>query len=118
MNEKIRTGAWGEQAARRFLVSRGYRILEHNWRAGRGEIDIIAKSFSCVVFVEVKTRMSDAFGLPEESLTLHKQRMLRQTISAYLASHRVQKFRVDVIAITSKGAKNTLKHLKDIELRG
>lgn len=116
MTHKNVTGVWGEQAACRFLISRGYKILHCNWRAGRGEIDIIADFQGTTVFVEVKTRLSEAFGAPEEAITRHKQCILRETISAFIATHRVRLFRVDVIAIAPHGQKKMLRHLKDIEL--
>lgn len=116
MTLKNVTGVWGEQAACRFLVSRGYQIVHCNWRAGHGEIDIIAKDRSTTVFVEVKTRRSTIFGDPIEALTQHKQQTLRQTISAYLAKHHIRRFRVDVISILTVEGRTTLKHLKDIEL--
>lgn len=116
MTHKNATGVWGEQAACRFLISRGYSILEKNWRAGHGEIDIIAENRGTIVFIEVKTRHSTAFGDPVEALTHRKQHALRQAITAYLTKHRIHRFRVDVISILTVEGRATLTHLKDVEL--
>jgi putative endonuclease len=62
-------GKWGEAAAARYLEARGYRILQHNVRTPYGEIDLIASQESRVVFVEVKTRTSLSYGLPEAAVT-------------------------------------------------
>jgi putative endonuclease len=110
-------GRWGEALALRFLELHQYHILTQNWRAGRGEIDIIAKDTDgTLIFIEVKARASLLYGSPEESITPAKQRMLRGAISAYLAKNRVHKFRVDVVSILKTQSKTTIKHLKDVEL--
>ena len=61
-------GDRGEAAAIRFLEKKGYRILDKNYRCKSGEIDIVARDKDNIAFVEVKTRTSVEFGLPEESL--------------------------------------------------
>nr|MBP8067657.1 YraN family protein [Pedobacter sp.] len=59
-------GKRGEQLARQFLIQRGYEILDENWVFERAEIDLIAYINRIIVFVEVKTRSSTGFGLPED----------------------------------------------------
>jgi putative endonuclease len=72
-------GQEGEERAAQFLVQKGYRILERNYRTRSGEIDLIALHKDEVVFVEVKTRTSDAFGAPELAVNPRKQgRMIRR----------------------------------------
>ncbi|MCR4324789.1 MAG: YraN family protein [Candidatus Curtissbacteria bacterium] len=61
-------GKIGEDAAVKFLQKNGYKIIEHNFRIRGGEIDIIAKDGKTLVYVEVKTRSTSAFGLPEEAV--------------------------------------------------
>ncbi|HNG90509.1 MAG TPA: YraN family protein, partial [Saprospiraceae bacterium] len=75
----MHTGRIGETAAVRFLAEKGWRVVERNWRAGRGEVDIIAWAHDkLLVFVEVKTRSGDGFGGPEEAVDEKKQaRMAR-----------------------------------------
>ena len=66
-------GSHGEELAAQFLIDRGLQILDRNWRIKEGELDIVAKSLDgCIVFVEVKTRTSIAFGDPLESITPEK----------------------------------------------
>ena len=66
-------GQEGEQLAAAYLLNKGYRILERNYRYHRNEIDIIAKHGQVLCFVEVKTRISSAKGDPAEAVTLKKQ---------------------------------------------
>jgi putative endonuclease len=97
----IELGQWGEIVARQHLESRGYQVLESNWRIADGEIDLIAQDGDTVVFVEVKTRSDQRFGLPEESLTRVKQDRLIDLAWKYLQSREMLEvgWRIDVIAI-------------------
>lgn len=110
------TGSTGEQLATRFCISRGMRIVARNWRFGKGEIDIIALDRGTVVFCEVKYRTTLAYGFPEESITPKKQRMLSQTILAYLREHPARRYRVDCISILTIKGKTTLTRLRDVDL--
>ena len=91
----------GESLAVAHLKARGYAILERNYRALRGEIDLIAQDGDFIVFVEVKTRRSLKFGLPQTAVTPHKQRQISKVAVAYLkARNRFDApCRFDVIAI-------------------
>jgi len=73
MNNKI-LGNSGEDTACAFLESKGYAIIERNYRAHKKEIDIIAQKGGYIAFVEVKTRRSATFGAPSESVNYTKQR--------------------------------------------
>ncbi len=64
----------------------GYKILARNWRCREGELDIVAASGSTLVFCEVKTRRSTAFGMPVEAVTVTKQRRLRALAARWLAA--------------------------------
>ena len=94
-------GKWGETLAADFLKDKGYIIIERNYRTPYGEIDLVAHDGDDLVFVEVKTRTSDAFGFPEESITLHKQEHLISAAHAFLQSLSNPPiiWRIDVIAI-------------------
>jgi len=94
-------GAWGEETAARFLLAKGYRVLDRNWYASHGELDLVAQEGETLVFVEVKARRRHDFGSPEEAITPAKQRKLRQTAWAYLQTHDMMDvdFRFDVVAI-------------------
>ena len=99
------TGKRGEAAAIRFLKKRGYSILDTNYRCRSGEIDIVAREKGSIVFVEVKTRTSIEFGLPEESLSTRKMTHLTKVALTYL-SHRNMKgasCRFVVIGVLMKG---------------
>jgi putative endonuclease len=82
------TGALGEKYARDFLKKRGYRLLETNYRCPHGEIDIIARHKDSVVFIEVRTKTSHAFGSPEESISFTKRNHMRASAFHYVQSHR------------------------------
>src|SRR4051794_32260717 len=67
-------GAYGERLACRYLLAQGLSILDRNWRCVRGEIDVVAVDGRELVVCEVKTRTTEAFGAPFESVTRSKQR--------------------------------------------
>jgi putative endonuclease len=96
-------GKEGEDQAAQFLVKQGYRILERNYRTRSGEIDLITLHEGAVVFVEVKTRTSDAYGAPELAVNARKQgRMIKAALGyiKYKKLHQVP-CRFDVVAISS-----------------
>lgn len=95
------TGSGGEDKAKEYLQSKGYKILAQNFKTKLGEIDIVAKDHNMLVFVEVKTRKSDYFGLPREAVTVTKQRKIRMVATQYLKLHGGlnQLCRFDVIDI-------------------
>ncbi len=94
-------GIHGERVAEKHLVDLGYRILDRNWRWRKGELDLVAEHKEQVVFVEVKSRRSQTYGPPEESITRAKREKLIQTAYAYLSStkHQDIHWRIDVVAI-------------------
>ena len=91
----------GESLAVKHLKARGCEILARNYRALRGEIDIIVRDGEFTVFVEVKTRRSLKFGLPQAAVTLQKQRQISKVALAYLQAQNLldAPCRFDVIAI-------------------
>lgn len=106
----------GEAFAAAHLKKRGYDILFQNYRALRGEIDIVAKDGERIVFVEVKTRRSLKFGLPQESVTVRKQQQISKIALAYLQAQNLldAPCRFDVIAIRLSPQLKLL-HLEHIE---
>ena len=68
VNNNIKLGKKGEEQAKKYLKKNGWTILETNWRNPFGEVDIIAKKDDTVAFIEVKTRLSDAYGTPSEAV--------------------------------------------------
>ncbi len=88
--------------ARTLLKRRGYKVLETNVHGRYGEIDIVAKKKDCHVFVEVRTRTSEDFGTPEESITARKQHKMVVCALDYIATHRElheAAWRIDVVAV-------------------
>ena len=115
MDNKKRGNA-GEDLACRFLERNGYKILERNKHYSRFcEIAIIAQYKKTVVFVEVKTRTTAAFGTPAEAITKTKYEHIKQGVQYYLVEHKVKDFRIDVIGITLK-PEIKIEHLKNVYL--
>ncbi|HBX69244.1 MAG TPA: YraN family protein [Chloroflexi bacterium] len=102
-------GRWGETLAEDYLSRKGYSLLERNFRSPFGEIDLIVQKMQTLVFVEVKTRASETYGLPEASITVRKRQHLIQAAQAYLQSHLQPDldWRIDVIAIRKPANNNT-----------
>jgi putative endonuclease len=99
--ERRETGILGEKIASNYLKKRGYRILESNYRCREGEIDLVARHKDYLVFIEVRTKRSLAFGTPEESITAAKKEKLRTVAARYRQSHHdlPQLWRIDFVAI-------------------
>jgi len=96
-----RRGQLGEAAAAAYLEQKGYRIKERNYRCPLGELDIIAADGGEIVFIEVRTRSSTAFGTPQESIDARKQLRLRRLAAYYLNARGLagQACRFDVVAV-------------------
>ena len=104
MDRKIK-GMAAENVACRFLELQGYEIIERNFAAKTGEIDIIAKDGDFFVFVEVKYRRDASFGYPSEAVDRKKQQKIRKTAAWYLKVHHPSDFapaRFDVVEILGK----------------
>ena len=80
-------------------------MLARNWRVREGELDVVARSDTTIVFCEVKTRRSDAFGLPAEAVTPAKQARIRRLAVQWLADNgeRADVLRFDVAAVKPDG---------------
>lgn len=95
-------GAAYEKRAGEYLKSQGYHILEYNYRCRMGEIDIVARKETYLVFVEVKYRRRDGQGHPAESVTLAKQRKISKVAQFYCLTHGLTEgvpCRFDVVSI-------------------
>jgi putative endonuclease len=100
--QRKQLGAEAEQLAAAQLEESGCRILARNWRCRTGELDIVAESEGRIVFVEVRSRrLTGSYGTPQESVTFHKQRQVRETAQRFLAAHRMldTPVRFDVMAV-------------------
>jgi putative endonuclease len=110
--------AWGKEGEDRavgFLLRKGYRILERNFRFERGEIDIVAEDGETLVFVEVKARRSKSFGEAEEAISVHKRKQLRRVAEGYLFKNSIdgKACRFDVIGVQYVGKETEIRHLVD-----
>ncbi len=103
--ERQRLGRWGEEQAVRHLRRQGWKILAQNLRTPVGELDIVARSRRTLVFVEVKTRSTTAFGTPQEAVGPTKQRQILRAAQWFLAGQRDLGLqpRFDVIAVLARG---------------
>jgi putative endonuclease len=113
--DRASVGRRGEDEAARFLESRGYKVLERNYRCRYGEIDIVARDGKTVVFVEVKTRGSDRFGAPTASVDARKQKKILLTSQFYIESNRLfdSDLRFDVVGIEMNGRKIVFELVKN-----
>ena len=104
-------GNIGEELATNFLKKQKYKILGRNYRNSIGEIDIIAKDKKVVVFVEVKARSSDEFGLPCEAVDYRKQQKIHSVASIFLKEKKLEdcEIRFDVIEVLD----GEINHIKD-----
>jgi putative endonuclease len=113
---KDAVGAYGERVAAAHLTAQGMVVLDRNWRGLSGEVDIIAREGSAVIFCEVKTRRSARFGAPVEAIGPAKVGRLRRLAAQWLADTGVRPTRVrfDVISVHPQpsGAAH-IDHLRD-----
>ncbi len=97
------TGAAGEAIARSYLEGKGYDVLDLNWRKGGGELDLVALDGEILVFIEVKTRHGESFGVAESGISLRQGEKLMDTAAWYLQDHpehEARMWRIDLVAIT------------------
>ncbi|WP_289021587.1 YraN family protein [Desulfobacter postgatei] len=105
----IALGKKGERAARKLLLSRGYKILESNYSTPQFEIDIIARDVDTLCFIEVKTRTGVKKGLPREGVTTAKQKKIIMGAQYYLSLNKITntRLRFDVVEVLYKDASHT-----------
>ncbi len=114
MSKHNETGKEGEKAALQYLIKKGYKVLEVNWLYNRKEIDIITQKGDIMVFVEVKTRASTAFELPQEAVTKKKMRNLVYAADAYLQIKNIDdESRFDIVTVLADGTYKILEHIED-----
>ncbi len=114
-------GQQGEEIAARYLTYHGLKILARNYRCPHGEIDIIAFDedtrshfgTNAIVFVEVKTRRSDAYTSPASAVDENKQRRIKKIAAYYLTHRRAGEMdvRFDIISIVVGKGKPRVQHI-------
>lgn len=110
-----RIGKWGEQIAAEYLEKKGYTILEKNCRTPHGEIDLVTMFEGITILVEVKTRTSGSFGLPEEGLTNRKIAHMRTCAEYYAGIHGLDTWQCDAVAVQGKpGTTPSLEHFENV----
>ena len=109
-------GKTGEELATRYLENLGYTIIERNFVATQGEIDIIARDEEELVFIEVKTRTSIEFGRPVDAVNEPKQKHLISTAKYYLYSKHLENefVRIDIVEVYLYGNRCRINHLKQV----
>lgn len=113
MAEHNELGKLGEEKAVEFLEKAGYEILETNWVFQKAEIDIIARKDETVAIVEVKTRSSIDFGLPQEFVKPKKIQLLVKAVNEYITIHDLDvEVRFDIIAIHKTSTEFVIEHLE------
>lgn len=114
MSEHNKTGKDGETFAYEYLIKKGYLILEKNWRFKHLEVDIIALIHQTLVIVEVKSRSSNAFGEPEDFVSIQKQKNLVKATNAYIIEKNLNyETRFDVISVIHNSKETHINHLID-----
>lgn len=119
MHFRRKRGNEGERLAERYLKKKGYKLLARQFFARSGEIDLIMQHAGEIVFVEVKTRSTNAFGYPEESVTKAKIKKIYRAAEIYLRKHPTNlQPRFDLIAITIEGEDGPdIQHFEGIGIR-
>jgi putative endonuclease len=110
----LRHGRLGERAAKRYLRGLGLKFLTANFRTDRGELDLIFRDDDCLVFIEVKTRSSEAWVRPAAAVNAERRRRLTRTALDYLRLLRNPpiKIRFDIVEVLlESGQVHEVRHL-------
>jgi len=119
MRTKDAVGRYGEELAARHLASAGLTVIDRNWRCAAGELDLVAREGTTIVFVEVKTRSTTAFGDPAEAITPVKAARIHRLGLRWLEAHRDvygwPDMRFDVISIVRLAEDGpSVRHLQGV----
>lgn len=114
-NSRQHLGRRGEEIASGYLEKRGYQIITRNFRTPLGEIDIVARDRSSIVFIEVKSRTGSSYGSPASAVTLKKQRQISKVALLYIKEHNLNDApaRFDVVSILLSGSSSRIEHITD-----
>jgi putative endonuclease len=115
INQNLFFGKSGEKIAVNFLKENGYKILSQNYKTKLGEVDIVAKDKDTFCFVEVKTRRSDKFGMPQEAVNFAKKRQISKAALNFLKTNSLldKKARFDVVSVIYSEDKPKVDLIKD-----
>lgn len=118
MSATQQVGRHGEDVVQRWIEDRGWSVLARNWRCGQGEADLVALDEGELVIVEVKTRRSSQFGLPQEAVTRAKLARLRRIAGEWLRDdpRPYRGVRIDVMAVMlPRVGSARVEHLRGVE---
>ena len=116
MNARQHYGRAAEEAAARYLVQAGWRLMGRNVRVGRGELDIVARRGPVLAFVEVKARRTLTCGAPEDAVGAAKRRQVARLAELWLAARPwalkgIDEVRFDIVAVDSRTFPSEIRHL-------
>lgn len=116
---KRRMGNLGEKIAKEYLKKKGYSIIANNFNCLFGEIDLIAQKDNQIIFIEVKTRTTKDYGLPEEAISFNKQQRMLRAAKIYLCKTKrgpIENYRFDAVSVylNQKGGVDKIEHYENI----
>ncbi len=107
-------GKLGEDLAAKFLLEKGYHIIERNWRFQKKELDIIAYHDNFLVIIEVKSRSTDYFEHPADAITPNKIKFIVRAAEAYVEQKAIEnEVRFDVVSVIKREGKYEIEHIKN-----
>jgi putative endonuclease len=108
------TGKKGEDVAQHYLTQNGYKIRNVNWRFRKNELDIITEKDNYLVVVEVKTRTSEYFESPKETVTRKKQKFIIAATQAYIEAFDINmEVRFDIVGVSFLNFETKIEHIQD-----
>ena len=114
MAESHELGKMAEEFAVKFLISKGYRIMERNWRHGHLELDIVCTEGKFLIIVEVKARHRSIFPHPEDVFTPMQERRIIHATEAYIFQNNINmQVRFDLIGIVFQKSGFEIEHIED-----
>ena len=112
---KFELGLYGQKVAVKYLQSKGYELLESNYKRYGAEIDLIMRDGAYIVFVEVKYRRSQNLGLPREAVTPRKQRQIKKAALYFIADKYIGEcdFRFDITELLGERENLMINHIEN-----
>jgi putative endonuclease len=112
---KIILGKDGERIAELFLIKKGYKLVERNYRCAAGELDLVMLDRRVIVFVEVKTRTGSGYGTPLEAVAVRKQKKMIYVAEFFLSAKKLsqREARFDVVGVSWPGAQPLVEHIEN-----
>lgn len=118
MSHNQAVGKFGETLAKNYLIRHGYEIIDLNVKISYQELDIVARKDYLIIFVEVKTRISQIYGPAEDAMVSLKLERFRKGIEMFIKNNKISadNTRADLITVDIDSFKKTakIKHYKDI----